>query len=145
MNAIIDFFSHPVFTIVGGVTSFIVIFGFGYSIFAILTGLWPIWIRLGRNLVNRKIAVFADEKYDELKALLIDSGIFRERNIIKINQGDIKKAEDISLKLVHWKSFSSRIDEIISIKKHADALIKGVEIKVNIQLLFLIKSVGYQI
>ena len=123
MSVIIDFFSHPFFIVVGGLSSFIVIFCGLYGALAVMKGTLRIWIRLGNNLVNRKIAVFADERYYELESLLIDSDIFKRCNIIRINQGDLKKAEDITLKLVHWKSFAARIDEILSMKKHADALI----------------------
>ena len=40
-----------------------------------------------------------------------------------IDKGSIKKAESISLLLVHYNSFRDKINEIISIKHDSDALI----------------------
>jgi hypothetical protein len=58
-----------------------------------------------------------------LESLLIESGIFKEKNILQIHKNEIKKAADITLMLVYWKDFGQQIDEIISEKAHSDALI----------------------
>ena len=89
----------------------------------VIKGILPVLYRLGIGLTRRKIAIFADTKFDSLKDLLVDSGLFNEKNIVKIDKESIKKAEDISLLLVHYKPFRDKIDEIISIKRDSDALI----------------------
>ncbi len=121
--AIISFFSHPFFIVVSGFLSLLFVLSVLYGTCVVVTGVWPVWLRLGKGLVNRRIAVFADEKFSELESLLTDSDIFRAKNIIRVNREDIKKAQDISIMLVHWKSFFNKIDDILAIKKDTDALI----------------------
>lgn len=123
MQVIIDFFNHPFFVIVGGITTMIAIIGFIYAIFLVVKGIFPVWYRLGMGLSKRKIAIFAEQEFNNLKDILIDSQIFEAKNIIKIEKQSIKKAESITLLLVHWKSFENEIEDILKIKKDSDALI----------------------
>src|SRR4030042_1190162 len=123
MNKIIDFFNHPFFIIVGGLTTLLMIIGFIYTIYLIIRGIFPVWYRLGMGLSKRKIAIFADEEFDNLKNMLVDSKIFELENIIKIDKKSIKKAKSITLFLVHWKCFEAEIDNILKIKDDSDALI----------------------
>ena len=123
MQYIIRFFDHPFFIIMGGVTTFIMIFGFLYTIYLVGKGVLPVWYRLGMGLSKRKIAIFADNEFDNLKDILVDSKIFESKNIIKIDKQSIKKAASITLLLVHWKCFESKFDEILNIKNDSDALI----------------------
>jgi hypothetical protein len=123
MKCFIDFFSQPFFIIAGGILNLIVLAGLFYAIFSCINGILPALIRLGFGLSNRKIAIFGGTKFNELKSLLIDSGMFKEKNIIQINKNEIKKAADMTLMLVYWKDFSQQIDEIIAEKAYSDALI----------------------
>lgn len=123
--AIYNLFTHPVFVTISGVLTLIILISIASSVVAFFTGIWPVWFRLGIGLANRNIAIFADNnKFNELKALLVDSGIFKEKNITPIfHNGEIEKASDFTLLLVYWKDFSKEIDGIISNKKYSDALI----------------------
>ncbi|MFZ1292527.1 MAG: hypothetical protein WAR79_20725 [Melioribacteraceae bacterium] len=123
MQTIIDFFNHPFFIIVGGLTTLSVIVAFISSIYLIIKGVLPVWYRLGIGLSKRKIAVFADSEFESLKNMLVDSGIFLEKNIVRIDAKSLKKAESLSLLLVHWKCFESEFENIVNIKKDSDALI----------------------
>ena len=69
------------------------------------------------------IAVFASTEYESLKAMLVDSKIFKANNIIQICKDSLKKAERETLFLVHWKEYQGVINDIISIKKDTTALI----------------------
>lgn len=122
---IYDLFTHPGFVIISGILTLFLLISIVSSVIAFFTGIWPVWFRLGTGLANRNIAVLADNtKFNELKALLVESGIFKEKNITQIfHGGEIKKASDITLLLVYWKDFNKEIDDIISNKKHAAALI----------------------
>ncbi len=82
-----------------------------------------VWYRIGKGLAKRKIAIFAETEFDSLKDLLVDSGLIREKNIIKIGKRDMTKAENCSLYLVHYLPFKTEIDSILSQKKDKDALI----------------------
>lgn len=123
MKPIVDFFNHPFFVVVGGVTTLASLVVLIYTAFLIIKGIFPVLYRLGLGLSKRKIVVFAEEYYEDLKALLVDSKIFQEDNIIKIDKKSIKKAESATLLLVHWKSFKSEIDQILKIKKDSAAMI----------------------
>jgi len=80
--------------------------------------------RLGIALSKRKIAIFAEsDGLNNLKNILVDSKLFREKNILQIDRNSIRKAEGESLLLLHWESFKDRLDDVLEIKKDAAALI----------------------
>ena len=123
LKELYNFFNHPFFVIVGGIATLVMIVTFFYSIILVIRGVFPVWYRLGKGLSKREIAIFENDEFDSLKCILVDSRIFKEKNIIKIEQNYIKKAESISLLLLHWKAFKDNIDNVLSIKKDSDALI----------------------
>lgn len=123
MQTLIDFFNHPIFIILGGITTLVTLIAIFYGIYLFAKGIFPVWYRLGMGLSRRKIAIFAENEFDGLKTVLVDSGIFQKANVIKIDQGSIKKAEGMTMFLVHWKSFEDKIEEILGIKEDSTALI----------------------
>jgi len=118
-----DFFSSPVFVIIWWISTIILIGGLIYTIYLIFKWVLPVLYRLWIGLSKREIAIFAEDKYEGLKNILVDSNIFNEKNIIKIEKNEIKKSNGISILLVHWSSFKDNIDEILTEKKHSDWLI----------------------
>ena len=98
---------------VGGVVTFLTIAWMG--LFA--------WYRIGRGLAKRKIAIFAEAQFEELKHLLVDSRMIKEKNISKIGPGEIGRAQSCSLYLVHYAPFKDKIEEILARKRDSDALI----------------------
>ena len=122
-NGTINFFNHPFFGIIGGLTTVIAIAGLLYTVVLIIRGLIPVWYRLGMGLAKRKIAVFSKNEFENLSGMLIDSRLFKSKNIIRIERESIKKGETATLLLVHWKEFKDRIDEILKIKRDSSALI----------------------
>jgi hypothetical protein len=123
MQGLIDFFNHPFFVMVGGLTTVIAILGSIYTLFLITKGILPVWYRLGLGLSKRRIAILADSGFDELKSLLIDSEIFNQKNISKIGHGELKKIQQQTLLLIYWKEYSHQIDEIINLSADSTALI----------------------
>ena len=123
MQTIINFFNHPFFIVVGGLATLASLIAVVYTLFLVIKGVLPVWYRLGLGLSKREIAIFAEDEYESLKAMLVDSKIFQEDNIKQIDNKSIKKAEQVTLLLVHWKSFKSDIDNILKIKKDSAALI----------------------
>jgi len=123
MHEIIAFFDRPFFIVLGGISTLLTIAASLFTIYLFARGIFPVWLRLGIGLSKRKIAIFAENEYDNLKNMLVDSRIFQESNIVKIDKGSIKKAEKLTLFLVHWRSFESEIDDILRIKKDSTALI----------------------
>ncbi len=124
MQTLTEFFNQAFFTIFGGISTILIIMGGIYAIYLFLAGISPVLMRLGKGLSKRKIAIFADtDNFTNLKALLVDSKIFKEKNISHIDKNSLKKAEDITLMLIHWKSFEDKLDKILEIKKDSDALI----------------------
>jgi hypothetical protein len=117
MNVIINFFNHPFFIIVGGVTTVTMILVFLYSLYLIIKGVLPVWIRLGYGLSKRKIAIFSKDDQTSLKDLFLDSKLFNAKNIICIHKNSLEKAQQANIFLVHWKDFQDQIDTILAMKK----------------------------
>lgn len=110
--------------VIGYGTTIIVVVAFLVGIYKWLAGISPALWRLGKGLAGRKIAVFAEaNNFNSLKNLLIDSNLFKEKNIIQIATNELKKAEKYSLFLAHWKSIASHLDSILSVKKDGTALL----------------------
>lgn len=109
---------------VGYVSTGIVVVATIRGFYRWVVGISPALSRLGKGLANRKIAIFANgDDFISLKSVLIDSNLFKKDNVIQITAGDIKKSENISLFLLHWKSFNSHLDSILTCKKDGTALI----------------------
>lgn len=123
MQQVVEFFNHPFFMIVGGILSLLAVLGVLSTVYLVLKGVVPVWYKLGVSLSKRKIAIFSDDKFNELKDILIDSGMFHTKNILKIDKASIKKAEKTSFYIIHYSPYKSSIDEILSMKKDSDALV----------------------
>ena len=70
VQAIFEFFNQPFFTVLGGLTSLLMLSAAIYTIYLILRGIIPVWIRLGKGLSKRKIAVFAIVANDPTSLML---------------------------------------------------------------------------
>jgi hypothetical protein len=108
----------------GYIATVVVIVAFLRHLYLWVTGITPALTRLGKGLASRKIAIFAkNDDFNSLKSLLIDSDLFKERNIIQITEKEIKKAKEFSLFLIHWKNAKDFLDSILSVKDDTTALI----------------------
>lgn len=119
----LEFFSSPFFVISSGISAIVVIAGFIYTMISIIRGISPALIKLGKGLSGRKISIFSDSNFESLRDLLIDSDLFKEKNIIQIHGDSLKKSESTSLFLVYYPDFKDRIDEILALKKDSTSLI----------------------
>lgn len=81
-------------------------------------GIFPIFYRIGFGRWSRKIMIVADlNMYNILKTDLVDTGIFREENILpQVTSTSFAKIKEASLVLVHYQSFTE--DEIKIILSH---------------------------
>ncbi|MHB8279987.1 MAG: hypothetical protein ACYDIA_20395 [Candidatus Humimicrobiaceae bacterium] len=122
MNAIYQFFNHPFFIIFGGITATIVLLGVLLNIIFWILGIAPLLKRLGYGRWFRKIAIVANnDNYNSLKGDLVDSGIFREKNILQIYSQTISKVKDENLLLVHYQSFDEAAIKTILANKKSNA------------------------
>jgi len=111
MGAIYQFFNHPFFILVGGISTLIAIIGLLSVFISWILGITPLLWRLGIGRWSRKIAIAANsETYNSLRTDLVDSGIFREKNISQISKNHLSKVTDHNLILVHYQS--SNVQEI---------------------------------
>ncbi len=115
--------NNPILLLIGSLITVITIVIWLYSASLIVSGLAPILLRLGKSLSRRKIGVLAEEKENELIDLLIDSGLFKRKNILTARRSDINRVEDCTIKLVHWERFEEDIDKILNMKEDNHALI----------------------
>lgn len=123
MQTIVDFFNRPVFIVLGGISTLITVLAVLYGIYLFARGIFPVWFRLGMGLSKRKIAVFAEKEFGDLRDMLVESGLFQKENVIKIEKQSIKKAQGMTLFLMHWKSFEGEIEKILKMKNLETALI----------------------
>ncbi|MEK9132023.1 MAG: hypothetical protein AAB447_03880 [Patescibacteria group bacterium] len=115
MEQIINFFNHPFFIVVGGLTVCLAVLGIIYRIVCWFLGVTPILFRLGRALWGRKVAVFASaDAYKSIEATLTDTGIFRQKNVTHIPLDNVDKAKDETVFLVHWETFSEQIERVFA-------------------------------
>lgn len=122
---IINFYSSSLFTVFGGITATIFVFGIFYKIISWFFGITPIVFRLGIALWKREIAIFSSlELFESLKSSLIDSKIFKEKNIIHIKKENTEKAKNKAVFLVDWETFREDIETVFSSRKdHQTAII----------------------
>ena len=125
MTSIIDFFDHPFFTILGGIASIISILTMLAIFIAWIFGIAPIAWKLGISRWSRKIGIASsDDIWHQLEADLINSGIFRKRNIERISATNISTVRNYSLILVHYKSFNEgQLREIFRTKRSESGMI----------------------
>lgn len=115
----VEFFNHPFFIIVGGITVIVSMVGILYGIITWVLGITPVVFRLGIALRKRKVAIFAsNDSYNSLRNTLLDSKIFNANNIIPITDDNIDKAKDETIFLVDWKTFSSKIETVFSARRN---------------------------
>ena len=80
--------------------------------------------RLGKSLSARQIAVFAKgDNYANLKGVLIDSRLFKKKNVHQIDENSIEKAKSMSVFLVYWQDYATYLDNILGMKEDNTALI----------------------
>lgn len=125
ITSITTFFNHPVFIIIGGLTVTLAFLGFLYKLTCWTFGISPIVFRLGIALWKRKIAIFGDdEAFNGLQSALVDSKVFKNKNIIHIRHDNIDKAKRETIYLVDWGTFGDNIEQVFSARRnHQTAII----------------------
>lgn len=123
MQTLNSFFNHPLIAFTGAIAALWLLATIAATIYLIVRGILPVLYRLGIALSKRKIALFATEKADEISNILVDSGLYRQKNILVIDQDSIKRAANCSLYIVHYKPYSAKMTAILDIKRDTDALI----------------------
>lgn len=86
-------------------------------------GIIPVLWRLGNSLYNRKIALYAGNEATSLKLALVDSKLFKDKNIDIIGKKELDKGRDHSMMIVYYPEFKDCILEIIALKNDSDSLI----------------------
>lgn len=117
--------------IIGGITAIISLIGLFYVIICWFLGITPLLRRLGLGRWFRKVYIAAQgDSYENLSSDLIDSGVFREKNINQITSESIAKIKDSDLILLDYNSFKEdEIKKIISNKKSKAGLVVYFPIK----------------
>ena len=114
-----------IIAIIGIIETVIFVIGIVYAVYLWIRGILPALFRLGNGLAKRKIAIFAKgDNLISLKSLLMDSRLFREKNICEIvKKEDIGKAEQASVYLVFWHDWTEDMAAILNGKPDGCALI----------------------
>ena len=122
---ITNFYNHPLFIIVGGLTVTLGVLGFLYKVICWVFGITPLVFRLGVALWKRRVAIFGSaEAFESINASLLDSNIFKKKNIVHISSDNIDKAKDETIFLVDWETFGDKIEQVFSARKnHQTAIV----------------------
>lgn len=112
-----------VLSIIGSFITLFVVIQFIYTLVIYFKGILTVSLRIGSRLAKRKIAIFSVNEFNSLESLLVDSKLYKKKNIMRINTSDIGRAEKADLFLVHWKDFKDHIDAILNKKKDQIGLI----------------------
>lgn len=123
MQTLISLLNHPLVSFTGVIAAVWLLATIAATIYLTIRGILPVLYRLGIALSRRKIAVFATDKADEISNVLVDSGMYQQKNIMVIDPNSIKRAADCSLFIVHYKPYSAKMSAIFDIKQDTDALI----------------------
>jgi hypothetical protein len=113
------------FDVVGYISTVVVVIAFIIGLVMWSRGIIPALLRLGKGLSNRRIAIFATSDHaSSLESLLLDSSLFRVKNITHIlTSGDVGRAENSTLFLVYWPDWVDNIEQILVKKADDTALI----------------------
>lgn len=118
MDHILDFFSHPFFSVVGGLTTLLAVAGVLVAIACWLFDVTPIAIRFGQAIRSRTAAVFASaDGYATISESLCRSRIFKRNNLNRIQPDNLLAGADHTLFVVDWSSFSEHIDSILALRR----------------------------
>ncbi|OGS20968.1 MAG: hypothetical protein A2252_04560 [Elusimicrobia bacterium RIFOXYA2_FULL_39_19] len=125
LRQISNFYNHPLFIIVGGITVTLAFLAFVYRLLCWAFGITPIVFRLGIALWQRKVVIFGSfEIFESLKSSLVDSNIFKKNNILHINSDNIDKSKEETIFLVDWETFGDKIEQVFSARKnHQTAIV----------------------
>lgn len=123
MDTIINFFNAPFFIVYGAISAIVSISVFFYTVYLVIKGVFPVWYRLGIGLSKSKIAIFSSNEFSSLRDMLVDSKIFKAKNILHMHKNDLEKAKKAQIFLVHWQDFKDKMSEIIFLKEDNKALI----------------------
>lgn len=105
--------------IVGVLTTVFAICLFIWAVISWILGVYPLFLRLGFGRWSRKISIVAnDDMFSSLETDLVDTGVFRKKNIYQIKTDTLSKVRETTLALVHYQSFTEdQIKTILSNKK----------------------------
>jgi 5S rRNA maturation endonuclease (ribonuclease M5) len=125
IQLIIDFFNHPVFIIVGGLTLVFAAIGIIYRVVCIALGVTPLVFRIGKAIWRRKVAIIgSSEAFSSLTDCITDTNIFKRNNVIHIPTDNIEKVKEYTILLVDWETSGNQIEQIfIARKNHNTAVI----------------------
>jgi hypothetical protein len=82
-----------------------------------LLGIAPLMKRLGLGRWYREICVVAGKEYKDLETDLVNSGVFRGKNIRQVSLKNLADIKNADLLLVDYRYVADKIDEVLSNKQ----------------------------
>lgn len=125
IQSIINFFNHPFFIIIGGLTVVFAAVGVMYRVICIALGVTPLVFRIGKAIWLRKVGIIgSSDAFSSLKDCITDTNIFKEKNVIHIPLDNIEKVKEYTILLADWDTCGHKIDQVfLSRKDHNTAVI----------------------
>lgn len=127
-DSMTNFFTHPIFIISGGISSILFIFfliPLLVYIWFYLKGIFSFLHRIGFGVTRKKIAIVTekDDSFKNIKEILTDSKLFRDKNIIHVDKSTQEKALKANILILYWDECSNFFPDIIAKKGENTPLI----------------------
>lgn len=117
VQAAIDFFDFPLFSIIGGLTVLISTAALLIRAAMWTLGITPIILKFGMALKKSKVAIFATaDAFASLQTTVVESGVLPKGRLSQITPDNMAHASSHQIFLVDWESFGEHIDEIFQVR-----------------------------
>ena len=117
-NGVVWISNSWIMSVVGSITTIFLIFTILISFICWWFWFVPICLRLWKALWGREIAIFSSsEFFNQIKPTLIDSKIFKEKNIIHVSNSNNEAGKRKSFFLVEWDSYKDNIEDLYNLRR----------------------------
>lgn len=122
LQLLVAFFSNPLFVIISGSSTLLVVVGFLFGLVSVVLGEVRPWWRLGTSLSHRKIGILSND-FPSLSDILVDSGLFNRSRIKQIHGNAFERVADYSLILLDYTSCSGQLESLLDKMQSGAAVI----------------------
>lgn len=118
LKNLVNFFDSPFVVIIGGLATIMSILLVISKFIEWLWGITPLAWRIGSSLSNRKICIVGDtDSTATIKQILVDSGLFKTKNISAIHANNIDIIKSFTVIVFDWETAGSEIENVFHYRR----------------------------
>lgn len=123
LNPIINFFNHPFFIIIGGLSTASMALAIFVKIFSVIFGVTPLAWRFSLAVWDKKIGIIASEEgFQKIIHEIKSSSLVKEKNISRILISNIEDVRKKGLLVVDYEHFKD-LKSLVPLRKSSQAAI----------------------